>query len=376
MMFHYLLSGDDRLARQAITTFAASQLPDGLLLARFPDHVEQVIPGFSLFWIMAVCDHMLYFGDKSFVSRFFPTIDGVFSFFERHLDDRTGLVSSLPPKYWNFIDWNVTWPEGRPEEGEPLETWSFVTMLYAYTLRRAATLLQHVGRKGLVEEYGERADRASESVRQHCYNGEFFTDSLTSVHRKSTPYSQVAQIWGVLSLATKSPEEIQRVMKAAIDPNKGFAVCSYVMVHYLFRALDVAGLYDQAYHTMWEPWRVMLAKNLTTWEEDNVNSRSDCHEWSCIPVYELLSEVAGLTPVEPSWNVVQFSPRLSLYKDFKAEVCLGRQGVAEVMWQSSGDKQALVSLRLPKPMRVVTPDPSGKMVDRGIVKVLKYNMDF
>src|SRR4051794_9693883 len=48
-LFHYLLSGDDRLMRQAIDNFAASATPEGLTQSRFPSHVRQIIASFSLY---------------------------------------------------------------------------------------------------------------------------------------------------------------------------------------------------------------------------------------------------------------------------------------------------------------------------------------
>lgn len=85
-LFHYLLSGDDRLMRQAITNFAASVTPEGLTKSRFPSQVPQVIAGFSLYWILQVCDHHLFFGDKKFSRSLVPRIDGVFEFFDSHVE--------------------------------------------------------------------------------------------------------------------------------------------------------------------------------------------------------------------------------------------------------------------------------------------------
>jgi hypothetical protein len=88
MPFHYNMSGDDRLAKQAIVAFAFSARGDGILHGRYPAQGAQIITIFSLFWVLQVCDHHLYFGDD-----------------QNHIGSY-GLVEGLPGKYWNFIDWH------------------------------------------------------------------------------------------------------------------------------------------------------------------------------------------------------------------------------------------------------------------------------
>ena len=107
-LFHYLLSGDDRLMRQTLSNFAASVTFEGLTQSRFPSHVPQLIAGFSLYWVLQVCDHHLYFGDTPFTRSFLPRIDGVLDFFSAHIDDN-GLVSGLPDDVWQYVDWVTTW---------------------------------------------------------------------------------------------------------------------------------------------------------------------------------------------------------------------------------------------------------------------------
>ena len=385
MLFHYLLSGDDRLGRQAITAFAGSVQPDGLLLARYPAHTKQVITGFSMFWIMEVCDHMLYFNDPAFAIQFLPIIDSIFGFYEHQTDPKTGLVSNLPRWFWSFIDWNKYWgtsnePKGFQDNGMPMEgretgTWSFFTMLYAFTLRRVCTLLKQVGKTAQLDDYTARADRASKAVQQHCYDGKYFTDSTVTARTGKDPLSQVAQIWGLLSQAIDvNSDAARRILLEAFKTNTSFAVASYVMQHYSFRVLAGAGLYNRFYDSMWDKWRLQLKKNLTTWEEDDVNNRSDCHEWSALQPYEYLTEVAGLRPLEPGWTKVEFAPRWKLYDSIEAKVALGHQGVAAVSWKKEGGK-CEVRLRLPKALQLVSLGEDGKEVDHGVVDQVELNFE-
>ncbi|HET7104367.1 MAG TPA: hypothetical protein VFI20_09815, partial [Terracidiphilus sp.] len=49
-LISYAVTGDDRLARQAIDAFNDSRSPDGLTRSRYPSMLPQTIPPFSLLW--------------------------------------------------------------------------------------------------------------------------------------------------------------------------------------------------------------------------------------------------------------------------------------------------------------------------------------
>jgi len=105
MLFHYNMSGDDRLAKQAIVAFVFSARGDGILHGRYPAQGAQIITISSLFWVLQVCDHHLYFGDDRFSLSFASAIDGVFVFFQNHIGSY-GLVEGLPGICWNLIHWH------------------------------------------------------------------------------------------------------------------------------------------------------------------------------------------------------------------------------------------------------------------------------
>lgn len=112
------ISADDRLARQAMEAFRRSQRPDGLINADTPTVKSNVIPAFSIYYLLMVHDHMMYLGDKALVKRHLPAIDGILGFFDRNLSEQ-GLVGKsgspiMRHRYWSFIDWAGVWDSGVP----------------------------------------------------------------------------------------------------------------------------------------------------------------------------------------------------------------------------------------------------------------------
>lgn len=371
-LFHYLLSGDDRLMRQAITGFAASVTPEGLTQSRFPSHVPQVIAGFSLYWILQVCDHHLFFGDTQFSRSFIPRIDGVLQFFDSRIDD-LGLVSQMPEDVWQYVDWVTTWgatddhpDKGVPTSGRKSNRHTYFSMLYAYVLQQAAKLVRDVGRPGHALEYATRAESLLKSIREHCYDGTYFTDSTSDI-ADDRSYSQHCQVFAVLCGAAE-PEEAERILMGSLaDPV--FSKCSYMMRFYMLRALAISGdkAYEMAWEPMWQPWRNMLADNLSTWEEDDVRQRSDCHAWGSVPIYEYCTEIAGILPIAPGASKLRFQPRLRLRASLQAKVAVGQSNIATVSWSTNSEHTITVDLELAVPVDVVSKLPGGNWEEHGVV---------
>ncbi|KAJ5762281.1 uncharacterized protein N7511_005663 [Penicillium nucicola] len=377
-LFHYLLSGDDRLMRQAITNFAASVTPLGLTQSRFPSHIPQVIAGFSLYWILQVCDHHLFFGDTPYARSFIPRIDGVLDFFDAHIDD-LGLVSGLPEIVWQYVDWVTTWgatdehpDKGVPTSGRKTNRHTYFSMLYAWVLQKVARLVRDIGRPGNATEYEARATSLLLAIRENCFDGSFFTDSTIDVADESS-YSQHCQVFAVICGAVKSEEDARRILTESFT-NDRFSKCSYMMRFYAFRALALAGddLYDSFWELMWVPWWGMLANNLSTWEEDDVRQRSDCHAWGSVPIYEYCTELAGIQPVAWGSSKISFKPRLRLTKDLEAKVAIGKDNLAVISWKTESDGEKIVELKLEKAVEVVSQLPGCNSEEHGIVDYVRF----
>ena len=378
-LFHYLLSGDDRLMRQAIIHFASSTTVEGLPQSRFPSHVNQLIAGFPLYWILEICDHHLYFGDVAFARSLMPRIDGVLEFFDRHIDER-GLISGLPDDLWQFVDWVDTWhateehwDKGVPTSGRKNNCHTYFSLLLAYVLRQAASLAVHIGRVGFAGEYNSRADSLCAAVRKHCYDGHYFTDSTLDVVDELS-YSQHCQVWAILSGAA-SKEDFARLIADSFSnttPIK-FSKCSYMMRFYALRAFALAGdeVYEQQWQTTWDPWRKMLDNNLTTWEEDDVRQRSDCHAWGSLPIYEFCVELAGVHIIAPGAAKILFKPRLKLSPAIETVVALGHDNTASVEWRTlEGTEQVEVRLRLKVAIELSSQLPDAEIVEHGVIDQL------
>jgi hypothetical protein len=330
ILYTYHTSSDDRLARRAIFDFHSSLMPNGMLLSRHPSARPQVIPGFSFFWIFMVHDHYLYYGDARLVRRYISTVDAVLGWFDRLLTP-DGLVGPAPSEYWSFVDWTEQWKHltGVPPAAQkgPVTVYS---LYYAVALQRAADLHDAAQRPDTAREYRQRAEDVLRAVQRHCWSKprELYKDGPGV-----DEYSQHAQVWSVLAGLTGA-ESAAGLMARTLD-SVDLTKVSYSMSFYLFRALSRAGLYDRAF-ALWDTWRALADLHLTTWLEDPISQRSDCHGWGSIPLYEFTAEILGVKPAEPGYSRIRIKPQRGPLKWAEGIVSTSRGNVS-VRWKTDDE---------------------------------------
>ena len=349
MLYTYQVSHDDRLARKTIDEFHASQRPDGLLETHFPNTYNITnIPHFSLFWILMLHDHMMYFGDRSLIRRYIGSADRILNYFDRLIDAGTGLVGSYDTDdtCWAFVDWVPEWSstDGNflsmavPTAYKETGFMTFSSLLCAMILHRAADLADFVDRHDTGTEYRARAAALNAAVNTHCFNGEYYLDGPGP--RPATERSQHAQVFAVLSGAAseRDPSLARKVVQRALtDPS--FAQVSYSMRFYLFRAVEVAGadVYAEHFPLLMQPWQKMLDMNLTTCPEAEASPRSDCHGWSAAPIYEIVACVFGLRPGKPGYGVVEVKPLVRMVeREVSGRFVVAGRGTIDVRWEEGG----------------------------------------
>ena len=93
-------------------------------------------------------------------------------------------------------------------------------------------------------------------------------------------------------------------MKNSLDLE---AKATYAFAYFYFRALESVGLYDKT-KTMMDSYRSLLKLNCTTVPETPTKSRSDCHAWGAIAIYEFSATVLGVRTENVSERSVSVKP--------------------------------------------------------------------
>lgn len=360
ILYTYCTSADDRLARQAMEAFRRSQRPDGMTNSDAPTFKSNVIPSFSIYYLSMVYDHMMYFGDRKLVLEHLPAIDAILSHFESSRMEG-GLVGHLGgplfrDRFWSFVDWTPQWNgnAGVPTAiSQGTRSLTIESLLYVYGLQYAAALCEFVGRKGLAEEYLGRAEAVKAAVNASCWGT--FTDENHVTHRLLqdgagiNEFSVHTQVFAVLT-GLVTPEEGKDLLHMTVG-KAGIAQSSVSFMIYLFRAMEIAGIYEET-DALWDLWRRMIANHLSTCVENGTDERSDCHAWASLMCYELPAVSLGVRPAAPGFSKVHIAPETGALSSASGDVVTPR-GMVHVAWKKKEDGTLDLSYTLPEGMEAV-----------------------
>lgn len=304
MLFNYQLTDDDRLARKCMDDFAHAQFADGLMPSRTPSTPDQHIPSFQLYFIFMVYAHYIRFGDTALVRKHLRAIDGVIEWFRHHIGD-DGLVAQS--KYWNFIDWSKPWVYDQQrgcEGGVPLGVYEGVIGIYnpmlAYFLKCAAKLNTVCGRRDVAKEYTSLAESLMKKTNEVFWDAKrgMYADDVNHIY-----FSQHMQTWCTLS-GTASPSRAKKILTNSLTIE---AKSTFAFAYFYFRALEVAGMYDKT-EEMMALYRNLIKLNCTTIPETPTESRSECHAWGALAIYEFSATVLGVRTYDVAEKSVSIKP--------------------------------------------------------------------
>ena len=343
MLFTMRMSADYRMPFKSITDFAHSQMADGMIQANYPSVLVQIIPDFTLFWILMLRDYLRYAGSTPAVLErvrsMTGTVDRALEGFVSYMTE-DGLIGVTP--YWHFVDWVPGWHVGVPNGGftEPLTVTSF---MYAAALKAAAEICDAVGRPGLASDYYARASAMLENVQKHCF------DSDVGLYR-NTPmtkeFSQHTTLWAILSGAVAG-DEAGLLMDRTFDGHVPVGVCSFSMNHYMFRALEKSGRYNEYAPKQLSGWETMLNWHCTTWCENPDSPRSECHGWSSAPTYEFSAMVLGVYPTSDGYKTVRIKPNVDCYDlEWAQGTVPTPYGIISVHWKKQNG-EVILNVTLP-----------------------------
>lgn len=330
ILYTYAMSADDRLARKTIDDFARAQRTDGLLNCSYPNTNVNVIPGFSIYYILMLHDHMMYFGDPCLIRTYLPVVHRILNFFASHLS-QTGLVEKIGGRiaempYWSFIDWAKEWmaSDGMPKAGlmGPI---TLESELYLYGLQHAAELCEYV-HDPHTEIYTKQAADLKHAIRTHSMKDGMITDGPGC-----DDLSEQAQVFGVLSGILNETEGKQALERSITD--QSIAKCTVATSFYLFRALEKTGLYEYTDHC-WDIWRRMIENDCTTCVEGEYYPRSECHAWGALALYELPSVILGVRPAAAGFSRILVSPTPGVFTHAEGTVHTPI-GDISVSWQKN-----------------------------------------
>lgn len=357
----YVVSGDASLPAQALRAFHRSRIVEGLTQSRAPSIGPQIIPTFSLIYLMMVEDYLDWAGDDEVVAEVRPGMSSVLDWFLRQQDSDTGLLPM--PAYWLFVDWVSLWrggvPPYRDEPGRPRLS-ALINLHLLLALQSTARVLDF-GSAGSGECYRKIAANLIKPIRETFVHQP--TGLIADVPVDGPVcFSQHAQALAVLAGVLEG-DEARHALSWAIDPahlaergpkNRGqnkvpntdphpelrLAPTSFYFRFYLAEALAKMGM-GGAVWPMLEPFREAMERGSTTWPESYEPCRSECHAWGSWPMYFFHRHVLGVTPTGKGDGSVKVEPgRCPPFEQVTGRTVLPRHEVStKIRWSDQPEPQ-------------------------------------
>jgi hypothetical protein len=346
-LISYVVSGDDRLSRQAIDAIDNSRIPDGITASRYPSQLPQFIPTFSLLWVGMLHDFFTYRDDPEFVRRHLPGTRAVLDWFLRY-QRADGLMGKLP--WWPFVDWTRDFQAGVPPQDADGGS-APITLQFIEALSNAAELEQRLGDAERAKIYREHAGQAAEGLRKLCWDEKAGLIADTPARSHFSQQANALAVWLDVIPREKQKSVLVKALSKTGDP--ALSEASYYFRFYVARAMEHAGMADDYLSTL-QPWRDMLKMGLTTWAETPEPTRSDSHAWSAHPNFDLLRLVAGIRPAAPQFSEIVIEPHLGHLQNVTATMP-HRKGRIEVSYtaQSGGGTSAKIAVPEGVPARLI-----------------------
>jgi alpha-L-rhamnosidase len=304
VLVSYYDSGDDGLAKNAITLLDHSRIAEGITQSRYPTAIPQQIPTFSLWWIGMLHDYYMYRNDSHFIRDKLTGVQDVLAFFNRYQQADGSLKN---PPYWEFTDWAAgkDWSAGVAPIGAAGNSAVLdLQLLWAFQL--AAGLENKLGSKEFSLKYEKLALQLKQTIRNKYW---VEAKKIYADRPEKDVFSQHTNALAILTGVAAGAEAVALGHKLLSDTS--LVQASIYFKYYVHLALIKAGMGND-YLSWLGIWRDNISMGMTTWAEmsDISASRSDCHAWGSSPNIELYRTVLGIESDAPGFRRVKIEPHL------------------------------------------------------------------
>lgn len=307
MLIGYYAFGEYRFAQASLRLLGRTLRPDGLLELCAPSRADVNIPSFSMMYVVALWENLLFSGDRAFAREMLPVAETIVkTALARVRDD--GLVARYAGK-WNFYEWSEGL-DGHLEKGVNVDEDRLEAPLSAFVIlaaRALAKIEREFERAEESDELERKAERMAKAAHRAYYDAEnarYF--SFMDANGRSG-LSELTQALCVVS-GICPDGEVARVCKSLTSGDLVPATLAYTAFKYDALLSRAEGYGDWVRRDVETQWGKMLFAGATSfWETiDGAdafdNAGSLCHGWSAVPAYLYFAYGLGVAPEKPGWD--------------------------------------------------------------------------
>ena len=303
-MVNYYAFGQPWLARQDLRKFA--WLLKDERYCNF--HIS-----YSLAWLQMLMDYYDFTGDKALVVELAPYVHGLM---DRYASWRgaNGLISEAPD--YMFMDW-VTIGGFECHHPPAVVGQGYLTALYCHGLTMASRVAALMGDGSRAREYARQRMETAAAFNRELWSPErkLYRDGRPfQTHVKPHQWLPADKDIETFSphvnllavLFDLAPKERQRPIVESVLSERPLNTQPWFM-HWVFQAIDHAGLFDKLAPEQLARWRVVPETRSfhEMWEGGDLS-----HGWCSTPLVQLSSHILGVAPSSPGFKSIAVRPHL------------------------------------------------------------------
>ncbi len=275
--------GNFEYARSNLILMSKDRRNDGLLSICYPCGIDLTIPSFSLHFILATLEYLIYSGDKSLVYEVDFKLKELLNTFLKNREN--GVVTKLEGKdHWNFYDWSP-YLEGHIWHSEEKAPDANISLLTIIALKAYKEICQ---RTGMDFGYDKDLKSLSQATKETFFDKE--SNLFINTQSVDEPLEFTNSIGVIAGILTN--EEAEGVcahlaggalIKASLSTRR--------FVYDALLSVDKEKYASFILEDIERNYKIMLDQGAdTVWEtmvgaEDFGGAGSLCHGWSAIPIY-------------------------------------------------------------------------------------------
>lgn len=290
-------------------------------------------PSYCLLYIQMIYDYVMYTGDIEILDHVEETVQKIIKLFEEYLGEN--MLIEHAPNYM-FMDWVE---EGEYNRHHPPKCMGqgYLTAMFAGALDTACRLISLINEFGertkvylddhetlnlLSEHYRQKAGEVKAAVNRLLWDKEaqLYIDGLfdenaagngkwlpadVQIKFTSQHMNTLAVLYDI------APEDRQKDLMVRVMEDASLSQAQPYFMHFVFDALAKTGLFEKYGLEQLRRWNALLRENESGLKE--VWYGFDCdysHAWGGTPTYQMPAKILGVTPAEPGFKKVKFSPCL------------------------------------------------------------------
>jgi alpha-L-rhamnosidase len=338
-LYGYYAFGNYAFAETSFDLLGRGIRPDGFLEMCAPARIPHaVIPSFSLVWLSAVADLMLYSGQSTLFDRYAKQIEFMFEKAMAKKDDATGLYHLPPEKcFWHFYEWidglagkDMNLPEDRRIDAP-------YNLFLLEVLRRYAQMLEFTGNTKHAKEICAIRRTLAEKVARSFWDPDKGALATYLFDGRKTHYATQVQAVALNENVLNAEQEkavLEHLKNQTLLPTT-LSSLLYVLTALMPRSVETRATAARLISENWD--RMVFSGATSFWETqagaiDFHRAGSLCHGWSALPVYYYQAWILGVRPTSPGFKTFVINPYADRFYTASGKIPTP-SGVIDIQWK-------------------------------------------